>query len=41
MGFMGLCAQTMDEVTTWTGFHHPTPKSMCLGPKLGFGDLKL
>ena len=29
-----LCVQTVDEVTTWTGCHHPTPKSMYRRPGL-------
>ena len=47
MGFHGfswvlwvLFIQTLDRVTTWTGGHLPIPKSLSLGPNLGFGDLK-
>ena len=36
-----LCIKTVDEVNTWTDCHHPTSKSMSMGPKFGFGDLKL
>ena len=33
--------ETRMKVTTWTGDHHPTSKSMSRGPKFGVWQLKI